>query len=299
MMKSVTRLAHTDTEILWVILAMDEIAYEKLQLLENPNITLFNLENFPDLEFLACRATRTYQEFCWSAASSILNTTLNLVEIHSRVAYIDADCYFFESINDLFTAIPPDKTFAIHEHQFSDDRTHMVKVVGRFNVGVICGFSNSSFLACISRWRVQVIENCSVDLAKGFFGDQKYLDEWPELFPSLFIFKTLSYGLAPWNLDNLVKIERNSDFVKVNGSTLYFYHFHGLKYRTLFWGFIAYIPARDYRILSEVRKIIYQPYLIDVRTCESEISIRSTDSFQLRANRMLWRNLPKIFYKFR
>ena len=156
--------------------------------------------------------------------------------------------------------IPSHKEFAIHEHNYSQDRLEWASKSGRFNVGVVIGRPSTQFIQCIKNWRGDVIERCDVDPSSGRCGDQTYLDVWPENFNSLYIFEDLGVGVAPWNLNNF-KVTGNGVDVRINNEIIYFFHFHGLEVRTLFSRIYLFIPAGGYQLNSVPLNEIYVPYL--------------------------------------
>ena len=78
------------------------------------------------------------------------------------------------------------------------------------------------------------------------FGDQKYLDQWPILFPTkVHILQNQDYILAPWNAGRY----------KFKKQILW--HFHGL--RLLNEGRV--LLHLTYKISDEIDREIYYPYL--------------------------------------
>ena len=56
-------------------------------------------------------------------------------------------------------------------------------------------------------------------------GDQKYLDEWPDLYKSCHIIENEGAGIAPWNYSQY-EIHKKDNQIKINNENLIFYHFH-------------------------------------------------------------------------
>ena len=297
MIQSILKNSGNASDIHWLILTLDQNSYDSIKSEPLQNLTLFNLNNYPDKDFLSARENRTFQEFCWSAASSILNLALVSTIPNTRVAYVDADCFFFSSIEEVFSQIPRDYRFAIHEHHFPENRKSMRAVAGRFNVGVICGYSSDSFKTCVAHWRKQVLDKCTVDLENGYFGDQKYLDHWPDQYRELHVYDSINFGLAPWNLELILKLEILHGKILVNGTDLIFYHFHAFRYRHAILNFFYYLPAKDYKVSRRLRKFVYQPYLVALTSNRPPKSSTANEQFGLSMNRMILKNLPRLFYK--
>ena len=57
-------------------------------------------------------------------------------------------------------------------------------------------------------------------------GDQKYLDEWPDLYPNCHIIQHIGAGVAPWNYAQYSFSSGSDENILVEGTPLIFYHFH-------------------------------------------------------------------------
>src|SRR5437899_3343295 len=60
------------------------------------------------------------------------------------------------------------------------------------------------------------------------YADQGYLNDWPDVVPGTIVVDRPGVGLAPWNFMRYM-IELSTDPPTVNGDTLVFYHFQGVK----------------------------------------------------------------------
>ena len=79
-------------------------------------------------------------------------------------------------------------------------------------------------------WRERCLEWCKVVPEDGKFGDQTYLDDWPERFPGVHVIEHVGAGLAPWNVDDYeVWRDPASGAVQVDDVPLVFFHVHGLR----------------------------------------------------------------------
>jgi len=102
-------------------------------------------------------------------------------------------------------------------------------------------------------WEDRCIEWCYARFEDGKFGDQKYLDDWPERFPEqVHVLSNQSWTLAPWNANR---------FPYSNGI---FWHFHELRLTEKYSKLMVQFTT-SYSIPSITRKQIYDPYLDDLR----------------------------------
>lgn len=267
---------NSDTEIIWTILALDDAAKTKLQELNRPNIKVLSLPLFPDLDLRSLINVRPWRELCWTSAACLLNFCLDEDLNSHYVGYIDADCFFLSDIAEMLKEIPPRKEFAIHEHNFSPDRMHWLEKSGRFNVGVIIGRPKSEFKYCISRWREQVLDRCDVNAEEGRCGDQTYLNDWPDQYPGVHVFKCVGVGVAPWNLNNY-EITSFQNEIYVDNKKLYFFHFHGLQYRTIWNLFAFFIPAAGYELRYTPLSEVYSPYVRAILLNASKLSLKNAE----------------------
>jgi hypothetical protein len=65
---------------------------------------------------------------------------------------------------------------------------------------------------------------CFDRVEDGKFGDQKYLDTWPDRYPSLKIIEHKGFNLAIWNVGGYMMRVKNG-VVMIDDDPLVFYHF--------------------------------------------------------------------------
>ena len=99
-------------------------------------------------------------------------------------------------------------------------------------------------------WADRCIEWCYARLEDGKFGDQKYLDDWPERFPdAVHVLRERAFLQAPWNATRFPASEARV------------FHFHGLR----LMDDEHVLLAKNYRIPAPTLAMIYTPYLADLR----------------------------------
>lgn len=253
----------------WTILALDESVYRFLIDLNRQNFQVLRFNDLEDPELMALIHTRAWNEVCWTSAACLLNFSLRSVKADQRIAYIDADCYFFSDLSTFFEDAQGNCKIFIHEHNFSSDRLSWLPKSGRFNVGVVGGIKSKSFESCIAYWREQVLDDCSVDPKLGKCGDQTYLNNWPELFGDLCVVQNPGVGVAPWNLNNY-SVTINNDMPYVNGVKSVFFHFHGLKIVFITKYLSVYFTAPGYNFIHDPDGTFYKPYISHLMKLKSQ-----------------------------
>jgi hypothetical protein len=263
LVKGLAMLRSLETEtpqsLKFVILCLDDETYEALSLFKISSWHLILLSDFGDAEVLALRSLREWREFCWTLAAALLNFVIQNSENGQIVAYVDADCYFFNDFTHITNQLSPTVEILIHEHRFSPDRVNWEKSSGRFNVGVIAGTVGEQFISCISRWREQVIEECTLDPLNGKCGDQTYLNDWPEKYSRLRILTSKGAGVGPWNMLNY-QVKLDSRRIKIDEDDLIFFHFSRFKIVHINSWHITYVSAEGYKVPTIIEKLIYKEY---------------------------------------
>jgi len=206
------------------VLCMDVQAQNILTRLNLSHVVCVSLSELEDEELLAVKKSRGIAEYCWTLSPCLPWYVLQHNPHIDFITYLDADLLFYSSVQPLFDEIV-DASIAIIEHRFTP-RLQDREVNGRFCVEWVSFRRDDEGLACLSRWRDQCIEWCFYRLEEGRMGDQKYLDEWPERYPSCHILLHPGAGIAPWNYAQYRFDQDPSGQIKVEGVPLIFYHFH-------------------------------------------------------------------------
>jgi hypothetical protein len=200
--------------------------FKTKHILENMNnsyikcIELFEVENN---DLLNAKKDRTKAEYCWTLASNFTWYVIDKFQHINLITYLDADLLFYSSFEPIFKEIG-NSSIAIIEHRFAKPYKNL-EVNGRFCVEWNSFRRDEEGLRCLNRWRKQCLEWCFYKLEDGKMGDQKYLDEWPDLYKSCHIIENEGAGIAPWNYSQY-EIHKKDNQIKINNENLIFYHFH-------------------------------------------------------------------------
>lgn len=272
------------------VLCMDEHVRSALATLDLPGVRLWRVEDIGDTELLALRGVRSLREFCWTCPGPLMIALLKEQGAGSVVTYLDADLAFFSDIQPIYDELG-DKDILIHGHNFAPQYESYAKWSGIFNVGLIAVRHSREGLACLERWRAQNIEMCVLDPDQGYCGDQKYLDEWPSLYPDLVILRHVGGGVAPWNMEAHEFTESNGQ-VMIDGTPLIFFHYHAL--RVVLggaWPRWVAVPSIGYNADEAVRRLVYQPYIRALRVAHKDL-VRG--GLRPSGLKMPWRQLPRF-----
>jgi hypothetical protein len=255
------------------IFAFDDLAAGILQKLQLDKVTVIPLKDFETDGLKEVKKERSRAEYCWTCTPSTIYYVIKNYEI-SHCTYIDADLIFYSDPAILVSEIEENmKSILITGHRYSMlPKIYEEKRAGRFCVQFITFLNNEKSLQVLERWRDQCIDWCFARHEEGKFGDQKYLDEWPDKYPDLIhIMKNDGGGIAPWNLQKYsfrIKGDTLYGRVKKNGSDfkVVFFHFQYVKYFDN-----GSVDLGWYIIPPIVKKLFYLPYLSRIDEIENKL----------------------------
>jgi len=210
------------------VLCLDLQTFDVLERLENENIVpiaLTDVEQW-DAELLVAKGNRILIEYYFTLSPVLPLYVLDHFDM-DVITYLDADLMFFSSPKSIYDELG-DRSIFITEHRFSEKLKDSEKF-GKYNVQCQAFRNDEQGKKCLNRWRMQCLEYCYDRLEDGKFADQKYLDEWPELYDHLTVGENLGIGCAPWNVDNDIGLSIKQGDLHTYSGPVVFYHFHGFK----------------------------------------------------------------------
>jgi len=203
---------------------------------------------------LNAKTDRNRVEYYWTCSPTLIAYVLEKQSSYDVVSYLDADLYFFASPQPVFDEMGSE-SILIHGHRYAPAYKEKEATSGIYNVGMTCFRNDPNGWAVLRWWQNACLKACFYRPEKGYCGDQKYLDNWPESFVGVHVLKHKGAGLAPWNLDNY-KLTRNHDCSLVDGLPVVFFHFHALQLVTP-----HLIIQIGFNISPMARKGLYVTYL--------------------------------------
>ena len=142
------------------------------------------------------RPSRSIAEYSWTTTPFLLRHLLRQADTGESVVYLDADMMFYSDPQPIFDEWG-NADICIHEHRYAPRHLHHERQSGRFNVGWVGVRKTDVGIRCAERWASQCIELCTYDPQRGLCGDQRYLEEWPDLYDRLAIIQQKGTGLGP------------------------------------------------------------------------------------------------------
>jgi len=255
---------------LWV-LCMDDVTYHILSEMQLPQVHLIALTEFErdDRLLQQAKLNRSLIEYYFTCTPSLPIYVLDHVPEVDVITYLDADLYFFSSIELIYQELG-NKSVLIIGHRFPPALNDL-EIFGIYNVGLLSFRRDVNGLTCLHWWRDRCLEWCYDRVEDGRFADQKYLDDWPERFAGVAVSHHKGAGLAPWNVANYNYSSRSDGFF-VDEQSLVVYHFHGLK-QVNRWLYDANIIAYNTRLPEAVKKNLYYPYIMELKRVKRDLQV--------------------------
>jgi len=248
---------HDPAAVLWV-LALDEVTAAAVRARSEPDLRAVALAEVEagDAALAAAKAGRSKVEYYFTLSPCWPRWLLRTQPGIDRLVYLDADLMFFASPQPIWEGLNAG-SILLCSHRLPDFLRHFERH-GKYNVGVLGWRRDVPGLACLDWWRERCLEWCHDRLEPTRYADQKYLEEWPRLFPGVVECGHPGVNLAPWNW-MVPPMEATPSGVRVDGRPLVVFHFAALRRI----GDDRWDSGQlDYGIMpGAVRQAIYGPYL--------------------------------------
>lgn len=261
-------IAHMPTACLYVV-CFDNETFEILSQLNYSHLIPIALGDFEDEALLSIKGGRSFGEYCWTCTPSVIRYVIQRYNL-GDCTYVDADLYFFNSPAPLLEL--GDKSVSITPHRYTP-KYDQSKTSGIYCVQFMTFKNNPDAMAVLEWWRNKCIEWCFNRFEEGKFGDQKYLDDWPERFHgTIQILESPAAGVAPWNVQQYKLV--GSGYMAEELTTgrhfqIIFYHFHSLK--------VLHSHRYDlgvYELSKSILCQLYRPYIKALNEVGFELSAR-------------------------
>ncbi len=150
-----------------------------------------------------------------------------------RIVYLDPDIRIYSRFQRVTDALETaDIVLTPHLTSPLDDDMRPGEIdilrAGAYNLGFIAIAWRPVGGDFLRWWQQRLYDHCVVDLPRGLFVDQRWIDLAPGMFESVSIIRDPGYNVAYWNLSHRVISHEGPDSTyKVAESPLAFFHFSG------------------------------------------------------------------------
>lgn len=149
------------------------------------------------------------------------------------VFFFDPDCYLFSPPDELLERFA-DASILLTPHQTRPEASEKCMFretnhlrFGVYNLGFLGVRNDETGRAFTDWWRKRLHAFCRIDLQKGLFTDQRWIDLAPVFFDRVGILRDSRYNLACWNFRDRVVTGHPDTGVLVDGRPVCFFHFAG------------------------------------------------------------------------
>ncbi len=252
------------------ILAMDAKTRDILITLNLRSATVLYYEDLMDEDLKEALQGRIGPSFFWTFTPIVIEYIIR--EKHEKwCTYIDADCYFLKDPGEVFDLIYDGQySIGVIEHRYRRDEEYekWIRLDGRFNVAFNTFRDDANSLQILKDWRKQCLDCCTNKPDGVSFGDQLYLNEWPDRYNGIYIVENEGIDVAPWNVNNysVCKTSETAYSVERDGikTELFMYHFHAISFVSKH---IVSLNLWNPKARSETRDLfaLYREYITEYR----------------------------------
>jgi hypothetical protein len=152
---------------------------------------------------------------------------------YETLVFIDPDLFVFAPLTHAYDSLAR-ASILLTPHirrPFPDTKKPgdlLVLQCGIYNLGFIALRNTESAHQLLDWWMSKLNVDCIVDVARGLFADQKWIDFVPSFFEDHAIIRHPGYNAAYWNLHER-KLTRENRQWFVDGLPLAFFHFSGFS----------------------------------------------------------------------
>jgi len=249
---------HAGAYTLWILCVDDEV-FEMLQKLELANVRLLQLSKLETEELTRVKSDRTRGEYCWTLTPFSISFVFDADSSVERATYLDADMWFRRNPGPIYHEFEASgKHVLITDHAYSPEYDQSA-TSGQYCVQFMV-FTRAGGELVRKWWEARCIEWCYARIEDGKFGDQKYLDDWTDRFPSqVHVLSDKELMLAPWNA------------TRFPYGRAVCWHFHSLRIVVGLSENQYGVDCGNYPLPLVTRQYIYGEYLNDLRLAITEI----------------------------
>ena len=277
---------HVNNYILWIICVDDQV-HEDLSKLNLANVNLLRLSKLETPELLTVKPSRTKVEYCWTLTPFAPRFVFEADSTAHRVTYIDADLWFRKNPAPIFREFDASrKQVLITDHAYAPEYDNSA-LSGQYCVQFVT-FSREGGEVVRKFWEDCCIDWCYARTEEGKFGDQKYLDDWPQRFSEfVHVLINKELMLAPWNATRY----------PYGNSVLW--HFHALRIISNPSEKLSVVNG-DYFLPKCTLDNVYQPYLEDLRVIAESLAKKGIvyKSQKVIKSASFWRIVKNRILKF-
>ncbi len=151
---------------------------------------------------------------------------------YQQLFYFDPDIRVYGSLQPMSDTLQQCQILLTpHLTDWLDDGKHpselSVLQSGSYNLGYIGLRTTPEALKLMKWWQSKMLRECVVDIPRGLFVDQKWMDMVPGMYDGVHIERHPGWNTAYWNINHRAVLRGENGYT-VNGQPLVFFHFSGV-----------------------------------------------------------------------
>lgn len=154
---------------------------------------------------------------------------------YDAVIYIDPDISLYRPMHEVMSALSGAADIVVTPHLLSpvmDDKKPSeldIRRAGTYNFGFCAVRNTDNTLNLLHWWQGKLFNDCIVDMNRGIFVDQSWMDLVPGLFDNVTILRHPGYNVAYWNIAQRPMSKAAAGKWMVDGHPLVFFHYSGFN----------------------------------------------------------------------
>ena len=151
---------------------------------------------------------------------------------YDRVIYFDPDIKVYGSVAPILARlVDHEVVLTPHLTDQLDDGHHpgelSILQSGSYNLGFIALRHTANTRRFVEWWQRKLTRDCVVDIPRGLFTDQKWIDLVPGMYAGVDIVRDAGWNVAYWNLNHRAVARDDAGRTTVDGRPLLFFHYSG------------------------------------------------------------------------
>ncbi|NBQ87045.1 MAG: glycosyltransferase family 1 protein [Betaproteobacteria bacterium] len=156
---------------------------------------------------------------------------------HAQAFYIDPDIHLYGPMGEVVDLLDGGHDVVLTPHLLAPmtDALHPseldIRRAGTYNLGFCAMRDTPNVRNYLHWWQGKLRRDCTVEVDRGIFVDQSWMDLVPGMFERVAVLRHAGYNVAYWNLAQRRVTQDAEGGRRVNGVPLVFFHFSGFNPR--------------------------------------------------------------------
>ncbi len=151
---------------------------------------------------------------------------------YEQLFYFDPDIRLYDSLQGMADVLQNCQILLTpHLTDWLDDGKHPNELAilqsGTYNLGYLGLRNTTEAHKLLKWWQSKMLRECVVDIPRGLFVDQKWMDMVPGMYAGVHIERHPGWNTAYWNINHRSVVREGTRYL-VNGQPLVFFHFSGV-----------------------------------------------------------------------